>query len=203
MFSLKSLVVLLVCVLSLIPLQQANAASVLVFGDSLSAAYGLRREDGWVYLLQQQLPGHDFINASISGETTGNGLARLPSLLEQHKPDVLVIELGANDGLRGFPLSTVRDNLQAMIDLGRAAGCRILLLGIQIPPNYGSRYAKQFAEIFPQLAEKNRIEVVPFFLQAIAGDAVHFQADTIHPTAAAQPKILATVRPAIEPLLGP
>lgn len=203
MFSPKSLAVLLACILGLVPLQQANAASVLVFGDSLSAAYGLRREDGWVYLLQQQLPGHDFINASISGETTGNGLARLPSLLEQHKPDVLVIELGANDGLRGFPLSTVRDNLQAMIDLGRAAGCRILLLGIQIPPNYGPRYARQFADIFPQLAEKNRIDVVPFFLQAIAGDSVHFQADTIHPTAAAQPKILATVRPAIEPLLGP
>lgn len=203
MFSPKSLAVLLACILGLVPLQQANAASVLVFGDSLSAAYGLRREDGWVYLLQQQLPGHDFINASISGETTGNGLVRLPSLLEQHKPDVLVIELGANDGLRGFPLSTVRDNLQAMIDLGRAAGCRILLLGIQIPPNYGPRYARQFADIFPQLAEKNRIDVVPFFLQAIAGDSVHFQADTIHPTAAAQPKILATVRPAIEPLLGP
>lgn len=183
--------------------QSATAAVVLVFGDSLSAAYGLRREDGWVHLLQQQLPEHVLINASISGETSGNGLARLPDLLRQHRPDVLVIELGANDGLRGLPLPALRNNLQAMIDLGRQAGCRVLLLGIQIPPNYGPRYARQFADIYPQLAEKNGIAVVPFFLQAIAGDAVHFQPDTIHPTAAAQPQILSTVRPALEPLLQP
>jgi acyl-CoA thioesterase-1 len=177
------------------------AASVLVFGDSLSAAYGLRKEDGWVYLLQQQLPEHTFINASISGETTGNGLARLPAHLQQQKPDVLVIELGANDGLRGFPLTTVRKNLQAMIDLGKAAGCKILLLGVQIPPNYGTRYAKQFADNYTQLAEENDIDVVPFFLQAIASDPAHFQADHLHPTASAQPKILATVKPVLEPLL--
>jgi len=138
------------------------AANVLVFGDSLSAAYGLRKEDGWVYLLQQQMPEHTFINASISGETSGNGLLRLPAELQKQKPDVLVIELGANDGLRGFPIITLRNNLQAMIDLGKKADCRILLLGMQIPPNYGPRYAKQFADTYIQLAEKNDIAVVPF-----------------------------------------
>jgi acyl-CoA thioesterase I len=181
----------------------SNAATVLIFGDSLSAAYGLRKEDGWVYLLQQQLPEHTFINASISGETSGNGLARLPAHLQLQKPDVLVIELGANDGLRGFPIATLRNNLQAMIDLGKQAGCRILLLGMQIPPNYGARYAEQFSGTYTQLAEKNGIALVPFLLQAIAGDPTHFQADHLHPTAAVQPQILATVKPALEPLLAP
>ncbi len=181
----------------------ALAATVLVFGDSLSAAYGLRKEDGWVYLLQQQLPEHIFINASISGETSGNGLARLPAHLKEQKPDVLVIELGANDGLRGFPVETLRNNLQAMIDLGKQAGCRILLLGMQIPPNYGPRYAKQFSDTYMQLAEENAVALVPFMLQAIAGDPAHFQADQVHPTAAVQPQILATVKPALEPLLAP
>jgi acyl-CoA thioesterase-1 len=181
----------------------ASAATVLVFGDSLSAAYGLRKEDGWVYLLQQQLPEHQWINASISGETTGNGLARLPSYLQQHKPEVLVLELGANDGLRGYPLATLRNNLQAMIDLGKQAGCRILLLGMQIPPNYGPRYAKHFSETYLELARDNDINLVPFFLHDIAGDPAYFQADQLHPTASAQPRILATVRPALEPMLTP
>jgi acyl-CoA thioesterase I len=181
----------------------AISATVLVFGDSLSAAYGLRKEDGWVYLLQQQLSGHTVINASISGETSSNGLMRLPAYLQQQKPDVLVIELGANDGLRGFPLDTLRNNLQAMIDLGKQAGCRILLLGMQIPPNYGPRYAKQFAGTYVELAEKNHVALVPFLLQAVAGDPAHFQADHLHPTAAVQPDILATVQPVLEPLLVP
>ena len=179
----------------------AHTATVLVFGDSLSAAYGLRQEDGWVHLLQQQMPEHTFINASISGETSGNGLARLPAHLQQQKPDVLIIELGANDGLRGFPVAMLRNNLQAMIDLGKEAGCRILLLGMQIPPNYGTRYAKQFSDTYVQLAEKNALALVPFFLHTIAGDPAHFQADHLHPTAAVQPQILATVKPALEPLL--
>jgi acyl-CoA thioesterase-1 len=193
---------LLLAVLLSAFVQTGTAASVLVFGDSLSAAYGLRKEDGWVHLLQQQWPEHRFINASISGETSGNGLSRLPAQLQQHQPDVLVIELGANDGLRGFPLQTLRKNLQAMIDLGKAAGCRILLLGVQIPPNYGARYAEQFAAIYTDLAEKNGVTVVPFFLQAIASDPAHFQADHLHPTASAQPIILATVKPVLAPLLA-
>lgn len=187
--------------LSLFFVSTANAATILVFGDSLSAAYGLRQEDGWVHLLQQQMPEHTFINASISGETSGNGLARLPAYLQQHKPDVLVIELGANDGLRGFPVVMLRNNLQAMIDMGKKAGCRILLLGMQIPPNYGTRYAKQFSDTYVQLAEKNATALVPFLLQTIASDPAHFQADHLHPTAAVQPQILATVKPALEPLL--
>ncbi len=179
----------------------AQAATVLVFGDSLSAAYGLKQEDGWVALLQKSLPEHQIFNVSISGETSGNGLARLPAALQQYQPDVLVIELGANDGLRGLPLIALRNNLQAMIDLGQKAGCRILLLGMQIPPNYGERYARQFADIYTQLAQKNAVALVPFLLHAIAGDPVHFQADHLHPTAAAQPMILATARPALLSLL--
>lgn len=179
----------------------ANAATVLVFGDSLSAAYGLRQEEGWVHLLQQQLPEHTFINASISGETSGNGLTRLSAHLQLQKPDVLVIELGANDGLHGFPIVVLQNNLQAMIDLGKKAGCRILLLGMQIPPNYGPRYTKQFSDVYARLAEKNDVALVPFLLQAIAGDPAHFQEDHLHPTAAVQPQILATVKPALQPLL--
>jgi acyl-CoA thioesterase-1 len=181
--------------------QFAPAATVLVFGDSLSAGYGLRVEDGWVHLLQSQLKEHEFINASISGETTGNGLPRLAPLLQEHQPDVLVLELGANDGLRGFPIAVLRNNLQAMIDLGKQFHCRMLLLGVRIPPNYGPRYTQSFADVFQSLADKNAIPVVPFFLQAIAGDADNFQADHLHPNAAAQPKIAATVLPALKPLL--
>jgi acyl-CoA thioesterase-1 len=202
-FPRKTLHALLFVMLCLPFAFPCSAATVLVFGDSLSAAYGLRTEDGWVHLLQQQEPSHTFINASVSGETTSNGLTRLPPLLQQHKPDVLVIELGANDGLRGMPLTNMRNNLQAMIDLGRAAGCRMLLLGVQIPPNYGPRYTQQFADIFSQLAQKNSIAVEPFFLRAVAGDPGNFQADHLHPVAAAQPQILATVLPVLEPLLGP
>ena len=179
----------------------AEAATVLVFGDSLSAAYGLRSEQGWVHLLAQEQPQHRFINASISGETSGNGLARLPTLLTEHKPDVLVLELGANDGLRGLPLKTLKENLDAMIALGQQARCRILLLGVQIPPNYGPRYTREFAALYPALAEQHGIAVLPFFLSAIAADPVHFQPDHLHPTAAAQRIILDTVRSALLPLL--
>jgi len=199
--SLRALGLAALLYLAFVP--SASAVTILVFGDSLSAAYGLRKEDGWVYLLQQQLPEHEWINASISGETTGNGLARLPAYLQQHKPDVLVLELGANDGLRGYPLATLRNNLQAMIDLGKQANCRILLLGMQIPPNYGPRYAKVFSETYLDLARENNISVVPFFLHDIAGDPAYFQPDRLHPTASAQPRILATVRAALEPLLTP
>ncbi len=181
----------------------SQAATVLVFGDSLSAGYGLRVEEGWVALLQQRVQSqHRFVNASISGETTAEGLGRLPALLTEVKPDVLVLELGANDGLRGFPLATVRNNLQAMIDLGQQAGCRILLLGVQIPPNYGPRYTQGFANLFSEMAASNGIAVVPFFLQAIAGDVGNFQADHLHPTAIVQPQIAETVWPALQPLLS-
>ncbi|HQQ62250.1 MAG TPA: arylesterase [Pseudomonadales bacterium] len=192
-------VIVLLCAVA----QLAPAATVLVFGDSLSAGYGIRVEEGWVQLLQKQLKTHEFINASISGETSGNGLERLPALLKEHQPDVLVLELGANDGLRGFPVAMLRNNLQAMIDLGKQFHCRILLLGVRIPPNYGPRYTQSFADVFQSIADKNDIPVVPFFLQAIAGDANNFQGDHLHPNAAAQPAIARTVLPALQPLLEP
>ena len=180
----------------------ARAATVLVFGDSLSAAYGMRQEEGWVALLQNNLSEHRFVNESISGEISANGLKRLPDALKKHKPDVLVLELGANDGLRGMPLSALQSNLQLMINMGKQAGCRILLLGVQLPPNYGVRYGREFAEIYPRLAQKNRIKVIPFFLQDISGDIAHFQPDQLHPTAQVQPDIMATVRPILLSLLS-
>ena len=180
----------------------ARAATVLVFGDSLSAAYGMRQEEGWVALLQNNLSEHRFVNESISGEISATGLKRLPDALKKHKPDVLVLELGANDGLRGMPLSALQSNLQLMINMGKQAGCRILLLGVQLPPNYGVRYGREFAEIYPRLAQKNRIKVIPFFLQDISGDIAHFQPDQLHPTAQAQPDIMATVRPILLSLLS-
>lgn len=178
-----------------------RASTVLVFGDSLSAAYGMREEEGWVALLQKTLPEHQFVNESVSGEISANGLKRLPDALKKHKPDVLVIELGANDGLRGMPIALLRNNLQAMISLGKQVGCRILLLGMQLPPNYGIRYVQEFSEVYPRLAQENRIAVIPFFLQDIAGDITHFQPDHLHPTANVQPEIMATVRPVLLSLL--
>ncbi|HNE25510.1 MAG TPA: arylesterase [Pseudomonadales bacterium] len=178
-----------------------RASTVLVFGDSLSAAYGMREEEGWVALLQKTLPEHQFVNESVSGEISANGLKRLPDALKKHKPDVLVIELGANDGLRGMPIALLRNNLQAMISLGKQVGCRILLLGMQLPPNYGMRYVQEFSEVYPRLAQENRIAVIPFFLQDIAGDITHFQPDHLHPTANVQPEIMATVRPVLLSLL--
>ena len=150
---------------------------------------------------QKTLPEHHFANASISGEVSANGLKRLPDALKEHKPDVLIIELGANDGLRGMPLALLRNNLQLMINLGKQAGCRILLLGMQLPPNYGVRYGQEFSELYTRLAQQNRITVIPFFLQDIAGDIAHFQPDHLHPTASAQPEIMATVRPVLLSLL--
>lgn len=182
--------------------QSAGAATILIVGDSLSAAYGLRIEDGWVHLLQAQHPEHVWINASISGDTTQEGLSRLPGLLARHEPDVLVIELGANDALRGTPVHVPRDNLQTMIDHGKAMDARVLLLGVRIPTNYGSRYTKEFAAIYPTLAKKNGIYVVPFFLEAIATDPAHFQADRLHPNAHAQPLIARTVWPTLQQALA-
>jgi acyl-CoA thioesterase-1 len=137
----------------------------------------------------------------VSGETSSNGLSRLPDALKTYKPDVLVIELGANDGLRGMPVPMMRSNLQAMINMGKLSGCKILLLGMQLPPNYGMRFARDFSNSYTRLAQQNRIAVIPFFLQDIANDAKYFQADQLHPTANAQPLIMATVRPVLLSLL--
>ncbi len=155
-------------------------------------------EDGWVALLQKAHPEHHWVNASISGDTTQDGLGRLAEQLTLHEPDLLIIELGANDGLRGLPVNLVSENLQQMINQGKSLDARILLLGIQIPSNYGPRYTQAFANLYLELADKNRIGLVPFFLEAIAGSLDYFQADQLHPTADAQPLIAKTVWPALK-----
>lgn len=179
----------------------ASAATILILGDSLSAAYGLRIEDGWVARLQRAHPQHQWINASVSGETTQGGLSRVQALLANHEPDVLVIELGANDGLRGLPIEIAKSNLQAIIDHGKTMDARLLLLGVRIPPNYGPRYTNAFADMYATLATRNSIAVVPFFLEPIATDPAHFQADHLHPNASAQPLIAENVWPALKAVL--
>lgn len=185
---------------------RAQGPVILVLGDSISAAYGIQREDGWVALLDQKLqsshPQGRVVNASISGETTGGGLARLPKALQEHQPDVVILELGGNDGLRGYPVDRMRANLQKMIDLTRAADAMPLLVGMQIPPNYGARYTTAFRDTFATLAEANQIPLVPFLLQDVALKKGWMQSDGIHPTREAQPALLDAVWPVLEPLLS-
>jgi len=189
-------------------LTQNTAPVVLIVGDSLSAEYGLTRGQGWVSLLEQRLQAQrkrvQVINASISGDTTSGGRSRLPALLRTHKPAVVVIELGGNDALRGLPLDVSRANLQAMVQASQEAGAKVLLLGMEMPPNYGARYAEQFKKLYADLARQNRVPLVPFFLKGIADlpNAMDFfQADRIHPNESAQPKMLDNVWPALQPLL--
>jgi acyl-CoA thioesterase I len=176
-----------------------------VFGDSLSAAYGLQPQQGWVALLAQRLQsqgyGYQVVNASVSGETSEGGLARLPRALRLHHPAVVILELGANDGLRGLPLAATRDNLGQMVQLARAAGARVLLIGIRIPPNYGPRYTEEFAAVFPALANQYDLPLVPFLLAGVALDATRMQADGLHPNARGEPQVLDTVWPQLQPLL--
>lgn len=181
---------------------------VLVVGDSLSAEYGLARGEGWVALLQaridRQAKGWQVVNASISGDTTAGGRSRLPSLLRQHKPAVVVIELGGNDALRGLPLNGTRDNLQKMVQASRKSGAKVLLLGMQVPPNYGQRYGQDFSEIYQQIANAEKTPLLPFFLTGVADGpeaASLFQSDRIHPTAKAHPRLLDNVWPLLQPLL--
>lgn len=178
---------------------------MLVFGDSLSAAYGLASSQGWVHLLgeriaQAKLPWQ-VVNASISGETTAGGLRRLPGDLQRHKPSVVLIALGANDALRGQPVAAIRANLERMIQLARAAKAEPVLAGIMIPPNYGIDYAREFAGLYPALARRHKLRLVPFLLDGIADKPELFLPDQLHPGAAAQPRIVENVWPAVEPLL--
>jgi len=179
----------------------------LVYGDSLSAAYGLSQEQGWVALLQERLTqrGNHFkvINASVSGETTDGGLRRLPETLERVKPNLVILELGGNDGLRGFPLPVIRNNLTAMVKAAQDAGAEVLLVGMRIPPNYGTRYAEGFHQLYQKVAETEKTALVPFLLEQVALDDNLMQDDQIHPTAAAQPLILDTIWAHLEPLLNP
>lgn len=184
---------------------QAAPQTVLVVGDSLSAEYGLSRGTGWVSLLEKRLKQEgkavQVINASISGDTTQGAVARLPMLLKQYRPTVVILEIGGNDGLRGMPIKTVRNNLEKMIRMSQEAGSRVLLLGMQMPPNYGAAYTKQFTELYGQLAQQWRTGLVPFFLAGIAQSNRYFQADRLHPTREAQPILLDNVWPHLMPLL--
>jgi acyl-CoA thioesterase I len=186
----------------------AAPRTVLVVGDSLSAEYGLTRGTGWVALLQerlsqQKIPGQ-IVNASVSGDTTSGGRSRLPALLTLHKPDVVVIELGGNDALRGLPLQMTEDNLTQMTQAARKSGAQVLIVGMQVPPNYGADYANRFAGLFAKVAKANQVAVAPFLLGGLADaqDAAHwFQPDRIHPTAEAQPRMLDNVWPELKKLL--
>jgi acyl-CoA thioesterase-1 len=186
----------------------SKAPRLLVVGDSLSAEYGLKRGSGWVALLNQQLaqqlPQASVVNASISGDTTAGGLSRLPALLKQHQPTHVVIELGANDALRGLPLVGTQDNLQAMVQACRASGARVLLIGMQVPPNYGGPYTRDFAALFGKVAQAQKTALVPFLLAGVADSPraeALFQADRIHPNESAQPRILQNVWPVLWPWL--
>ncbi|MBM1186937.1 arylesterase [Pseudomonas lundensis] len=185
--------------------QNAAAGTILIVGDSISAGFGLDTRLGWVSLLEQRLEreGHDdrVINASISGDTSAGGQARLPALLTEHKPDVVIVELGGNDGLRGQPPAQLQQNLAAMIDTAKTAGAKVLLLGMQLPPNYGPRYTEAFAGVYTQLADEKQIALVPFFLEGVGGHPELMQADGLHPAAAAQQLLLDNVWPALKPLL--
>ncbi|MGE5652196.1 MAG: arylesterase [Bacillota bacterium] len=179
--------------------------TVLVLGDSLSAEYGLARGSGWVALLEKRMNSEKLdarvINASISGETTSGGKARLPALLEQYRPDIVIIELGANDGLRGLPVASAKANLGAMIAAVRAARARPLLVGMRIPPNYGRDYTQRFSASYTELARELNVALVPFLLEGVADNPQLFQADRLHPLADAQPAILDNIWPPLKPLL--
>lgn len=183
----------------------AFARTLLVVGDSLSAAYGIDAATGWVAQLQQHLRqqqmDYTVINASISGDTSANGRARLPRALAQHRPALVVIELGGNDGLRGLPLPQMKRNLADMVRAAKRAGARVLLIGIKLPPNYGQRYTSDFERVYQDLAKEQRVALVPHLLDGVAGVDGLMQPDGIHPTAAAQTRMLDNVWPALRPLL--
>ena len=170
---------------------------VLVFGDSLAAAYNIDPKEGWVSLLAEKMrpAGVEIVNASISGETTAGGLSRIRADLQRHKPTIVLLELGANDALRGLPLKDTRANLEAIVAACRKAGARVIVVGIQIPPNYGLDYATQFRDLYPQLATSQKLGLVPFLLDGIADKLENFQADRLHPIAAVQPRIVENVLP--------
>lgn len=179
--------------------------TVLVVGDSLSAEYGISRGAGWVALLEQRLKqeklGASVVNASVSGETTSGGRTRLPSLLSKHKPDVVVIELGANDGLRGLPVPAAEANLRAMVDAARKSGARVLLVGMRMPPNYGRDYADKFFAMYGTLSKDVKVPLAPFMLDGIAQKPELFQPDRMHPLAEAHPIILGNIWPHLQPIL--
>jgi len=189
-----------------LPLASAAAPKVLVLGDSLSAAYGIPLEAGWVHLLQERIRSHglphEVVNASVSGETARGGRERLPELLDRHGPELVLIELGGNDGLRGLAPDTLREHLSAMVSMARASGAQPVLFAMRIPSNYGPSYTERFHATFRAVSEDQDVALVPFLLTPIAEDRDAFQDDGIHPNASAQPVILDFVWPHLKPLLG-
>jgi acyl-CoA thioesterase-1 len=198
---LKAFCWLLAALALSLPAQAAR--NILVFGDSLSAAYGITRDASWVNLMQQELrrshPQFEVVNASISGETASGGVRRIGKALQKHRPEVVIIELGANDGLRGAAVAGIEKNLDQIISQSRKSGARVLLLGIQLPPNYGLEYPGQFRTIYPALAKRHKIALVPFILEGIPPE--QFQPDNLHPVAAAQPQLMRNILPTLLPLL--
>jgi len=185
--------------------QGAAAGTLLVLGDSISAAFGLDTRQGWVSLLEQRLAAEGFdyqvVNASVSGDTSAGGLARLPTLLAEHRPDLLIVELGGNDGLRGQPPAQLQQNLAAIIQSARKSGARVLLLGMQLPPNYGARYNALFSQVYADVAGAAQVPLLGFFLDGVGGVPALMQGDGIHPNAAAQPRLLDNLWPQLKPLL--
>ncbi len=204
---MNRLFILAVLWLAAIP-ARAETPTILVFGDSISAGYGLPRvEQGWVALLQAKLKkegyGYEVVNASVSGETTGGGLARLPRALSLHHPSIVILELGGNDGLRALPIAPMRANLARMAELSTAAGAKVVLVGMRIPPNYGPQYTEQFSRVYAQIAHDEHLALVPFLLDGVALTPTLMQDDGIHPNGAGQPRLLENVWPALAPLLKP
>ncbi|UXY54724.1 arylesterase [Pseudomonas tohonis] len=193
------------CLALMVMAQEAAAGTVLVVGDSISAALGLETSQGWVSLLQKRLDEEGFehrvVNASISGDTSAGGASRLPALLGEHKPELVIIELGGNDGLRGQPPAQLQQNLAGMVERSQQAGAKVLLLGMRLPPNYGKRYTDAFARVYQDLATSRQVPLVPFFLEGVGGVEGMMQADGIHPAAGAQGKLLDNVWPSLKPLL--
>jgi acyl-CoA thioesterase-1 len=183
----------------------AFGETVLVYGDSLSAAYGMPQQRGWVALLEERLkrerPDYSVVNASISGETTAGGLARIGKVLEREKPAIVILELGANDGLRGLPVAAMKQNLGAILDQSKKKGAKVLLVGMRLPPNYGEQYNRAYERAFAELAKSHRAAFLPFLLEGIGDRADLFQPDRIHPTETAQPAVLKNVWSALAPLL--
>ncbi len=193
------------CLALMVMAQEAAAGTVLVVGDSISAALGLETSQGWVSLLQKRMDDegfeHQVVNASISGDTSAGGASRLPALLGEHKPEVVIIELGGNDGLRGQPPAQLQQNLAGMVEQSQKAGAKVLLLGMRLPPNYGKRYTDAFAQVYQDLAASRQVPLVPFFLEGVGGVEGMMQAVGIHPAAGAQGKLLENVWPTLKPLL--
>jgi acyl-CoA thioesterase-1 len=202
---LKGVFVLLLCAVA-VPLSATSTApAILIVGDSLSAGFGIEVSDGWVALLQDRLTaeGYEYrvVNASISGDTTSGGLRRLPRALERHQPAITILELGGNDGLRATPVPIIRENLDQMVQLTRAAGSEVILAGMQIPPNYGAAYTEAFSAVYRDLAEETEIELIPFFMEGVALNPEKLLPDMIHPNEDGQPILLENAWQALKPLL--